>query len=208
MSFFWVVGTASLLTLGWLALVVIGVVREVDRLRRRLDLLEKALPGRVNRTGLPVGTVVPDFEGQALDGETVSSEDYRGEQHLVLFAHPGCTPCEQLVPILISRFVQGDVPPAIVVTQGDVTVHPNSWRQNGSSGGLRVLMQDRHSIAKKFGTFITPHLFVINPDGRVGAQGIVNSVGGGEGLSEGSGATRPNNFCWIGNESIGGMDHE
>lgn len=173
----WIIPAVSVIAVACLGLVLVGVVRELDRLRRRLDLVEKAFPGKINRRGLPVGAKAPEFTSADLAGRTVSTTSYVGDQYLVLFAHPGCAPCDDLVPPLAAHVVKNQRPRTIVVSQGATADHRGAWRPgNDSSDVFRVVLQQHSAIAKQFETFITPHLFVVNPDGRIGAQGVANSV--------------------------------
>ena len=173
----WIIAAVMVIAVAGLGLVLVGVLRQLDQLRRRLDLVEKAFPGKINRRGLPVGAEAPEFASADLAGRTVSTASYIGEQHLVLFAHPGCAPCDDLIPPLAAHVVKNQGPRTIVVSQGTAADHPSAWRPgNDSSDVFRVVLQQHSAIAKQFETFISPHLFVVNPDCRIGAQGVANSV--------------------------------
>jgi hypothetical protein len=54
------------LALIWVGLVLVGLVRQTDELDRRLTVVVAAMPGKINRLGLPVGALVPAFKGQHL----------------------------------------------------------------------------------------------------------------------------------------------
>ncbi len=161
--------------LAWLGLVLVGTVRQVEDLELRLAVLGMAMPGRVGRTGLPVGATAPGFEAPTLDGATFSSGTWRGREHLVLFAHPGCAPCETVVPEVLRSAGRGILPPSIVVSEGPA--HPSTWDGvSGAEGRAVVVLQERSAIARRFETFITPHLFVVGPSGRVLAQGVAGTL--------------------------------
>jgi peroxiredoxin len=161
---------------GWLSLVVLGLIRLVDDFDRRLTVVSMAMPGRIGRTGLKVGSVAPSFEAPSLVGGRVSSADWLGKEHLVLFAHPGCPPCETLVGTFGETINRWKFPPMIIVSEGEPGSHSEAWRQVcSSSGDVVVALQNRSSIARQFETFITPHLFVLAPDGTVRAQGVAST---------------------------------
>ena len=165
-----------LVLIGWLTLVVLGLIRLVEDLDRRLTVVSLAMPGRIGRTGLKVGSVAPSFEAPSLVGGHVSSADWLGKEHLVLFAHPSCPPCETLVGSFGDTINRWELPPMIIVSEGEPDSHSAAWKRVcGSSGDVVVALQRRSSIAKQFETFITPHLFVLAPDGMVRAQGVVST---------------------------------
>ena len=161
----------------FLLLVVLALVRQVDELDRRLTLVTMAIPGKVGRTGLRPGSSEPSFEGPTLPGGSFVSSDWSGREHLVLFAHPGCPPCETLFPELVPELRTGTLPPTVVISQGLATDHPAAWQEAVGGDDLVVVLQEGTSIARRFETFVTPHLFVIDTQGRVAAQGIASTLG-------------------------------
>lgn len=178
MTLLQVLGVAALtLILMWAGLILLGLVRQVDELDRRLTLVTAAMPGKINRLGLPVRAVVPSFEARTLDGVPWQSSSLAGQEHLILFAHPRCAPCEDLVPKLVREVGHGRLPRLVIVSEGAPDEHPQSWRDtSGSDGRVTILLQDRHSVAKLMESFVTPHFFFVGPDNRIVAQGIATSV--------------------------------
>src|SRR5688572_25051074 len=84
---------------GW---VLLHLLRQQGRLVLRLDALE-AMVGGVDagdRPGLPVGTPAPSFALPDPWGMVVILEELlaRGRPVLLLFADPGCGPCNELFP--------------------------------------------------------------------------------------------------------------
>jgi thiol-disulfide isomerase/thioredoxin len=157
--------------------VQLGLIRQVDDLDRRLTLVGMAMPGKAGRIGLRPGSLAPEIIGRTLEGDRFASSDWLGSEHLVLFAHPGCPPCESLVPDLIESVRAGALPPTVVVSEGPSEGHPEAWREpNVTGGSLAVVAQDHSAIARRFETFVTPHLFVVGPGGQIMAQGLANSV--------------------------------
>ena len=157
-----------------LAVVVAAMLRSLTRLRAHVDrapahAMSDALDG-----GLPVGTAVPRIEATALDGSPYGGDRWSGALRLVAFAHPGCPPCEDLVPGLIGGCEEGTLPPAIVVSRGDPSEQPAGWRRAGARAD--VVTEHADDVARRFDSFITPHVFVVTPQDRIGARGVATTV--------------------------------
>jgi AhpC/TSA family len=174
----WVLVLVGVLTtvVAFLGLLVLALIRQVDDLDQRLSLVSMAIPGKVGRTGLRVGSPEPSFQGQTLGGGSFASSEWSDREHLVLFAHPGCPPCETLFPELVRELRAGAVPPTVVISEGLPEDHPDEWKEAVGESDLVVLLQRNSSISRRYETFVTPHLFVVDPEGRVTAQGIASTV--------------------------------
>jgi hypothetical protein len=99
-----------------------------------------------------------------------------GREHLVLFAHPGCPPCETLVPEVIEDLGRGALPPTVIISEGPDEGHPPAWGEAAAAiDNLVVVLQARSAIGRRFETFVTPHLFVIETQGKVAAQGVAST---------------------------------
>jgi hypothetical protein len=165
------------LALIWVGLVLVGLVRQTDELDRRLTVVVAAMPGKINRLGLPVGALVPAFKGRTLDGHAWDSSSLADQEHLILFAHPGCAPCEELVPELISAVEAGHLPRTVIVSEGAASEHPEDWREvSDPAGRVTVLLQDGHSVAKRLESFVTPHFFLVGSDHRIVAQAVATTL--------------------------------
>ncbi len=174
----WVLVLMGVLTVavGFLGLLVLALIRQVDDLDGRMTLVSMAIPGRVGRTGLRVGSPEPSFHGQTLGGGSFASSEWSGREHLVLFAHPGCPPCETLFPELVRELRTGALPPTVVISEGSPEGHPDEWKEAAEGKAAIVLLQSKSSISRRFETFITPHLFVIDSEGHITAQGIASTA--------------------------------
>ncbi len=174
----WVLVLVGVLTVAvtLLGLLVLALVRQVDDLDGRLTLVSMAIPGRIGRTGARVGSPEPSFQGHTLGGGSFASSEWSGREHVVLFAHPGCPPCETLFPELVRELRTGPIPPTVVISEGRPEDHPLEWKEAAERNAPIVLLQSKSSISRRFETFITPHLFVIDPEGRVAAQGIASTA--------------------------------
>jgi hypothetical protein len=156
-----------------LAVVVAATLRSLTRLRAEVAV-DRARATDPLDGGLPVGTPAPPIEATALDGSRYTGDRWRGALRLVAFAHPGCPPCEELVPGLIGGCEDGTLPPAIVVSRGDPAEQPAGWRH--ATGRTDVVTEHGDDVARRFDSFITPHVFVVTPQDRIGARGVATTV--------------------------------
>lgn len=170
----WIVLALMLAAMVFMALTLAGALRAIDHLKQ-VDLVLRSndLP---EVGGLPIGSVAPTLEGGRLKGGHFTTQAFAGIRHLVVFAKPGCSPCERLVPAMISASVQGALPPTVVVSQAPPEEHPRSWQLADGSSRAQIVLETDHHLSRKFATYVTPHVFVIDEDGRVGAQGTADAV--------------------------------
>jgi hypothetical protein len=158
-----------------LAVVVAAMLRSLTKLRAEVERAPApsgafdALSG-----GLAVGSPAPPIEATALDGSAYTGDRWNGALRLVTFAHPGCPPCEDLVPGLIGESEEGSLPPAIVVSRGDPAEQPPEWRRPASRADL--VTEHGDDVARRFESFVTPHVFVVTPQDRIGARGVATTV--------------------------------
>ena len=144
------------------------------------ELLQEALDGRVRlstekslsesrleREGLKAGTPAPDFDLPAIDGETVSLADHRGERVLLVFSDPHCGPCNELAPALAR--LQDDARAAglqmVMVSRGELEEN----RQKRDEQGLEfpVAIQRGWRLSKEYGIFATPVAFLVDEHGVI-----------------------------------------
>ena len=152
-----------------LFLIVAGLVRGLDEARQAaLARLAPAQPGMT----------APSFRARTLDGEVFDSESMRGQEHLILFAHPGCRPCDDLVAEMASTVRAGQLPPMVLVSQAESDGSLGRWEAilPGESGSFRVVLEERASVSMDFGVEVRPYGFAIDPAGRIGAGAIANTV--------------------------------
>jgi len=151
--------------------LVLALLRHVGMLELRLEELSHLRVSRIQRDGLSPGTVAPQLTLLDEDGQEVAFAPPVGRRALVVLSQPGCGPCDQLVPHL-ERLVAADgAPDVTIITKGP----PGSW---AAPRGVRVLYQRRSEAMAGFRAFATPWAFLIGPDGRIAAQGIVNDLAG------------------------------
>jgi uncharacterized membrane protein YphA (DoxX/SURF4 family)/peroxiredoxin len=162
-----VVALAGVVALqGW---VLLQLLRQQGRIVLRLDAVE-ALAGGINagdRPGLPVGAPAPAFALPDPWGATVALDELlaRGRPVLLLFADPGCGPCNEVFGD-IARW-QRDWRHALtiaVVSAGSAEANRAKATEHGLA---HVLVQERREVAAAYATTATPSAVVVGADGRV-----------------------------------------
>jgi len=106
-----------------------------------------------------------------LAGETVSLQEFQGEQTLVLFWNPGCGFCSRMLDDLRVWDANPPVggPRLLVISTG--TVEPN--REMGLHGA--VLLDQRFAAGRAFGASGTPSAVLVDAEGMIASA---EAVGG------------------------------
>jgi peroxiredoxin len=163
--------------------------QDVDELVRELldkGLLDQAgsqssaLPIResqLEREGLSIGTIAPEFSLLDLEGERRSLAELRaGRAGIIVFSDPECGPCMALWPTLVSRYAEltAHNVALIVVSRGD----PDANRAKAQSLGapFPVLLQNHWEVSKDYAIFATPVGFALDSSGRVAANVAVGAM--------------------------------
>src|SRR5713226_2103740 len=74
----------------FLGFMVLGALRALGLLQWRLEQLEAITPSRLGRSGLKLGKNAPDFILPAIEGGTVSLDNFIGRKVLLVFTQAGC----------------------------------------------------------------------------------------------------------------------
>src|ERR1700675_3298046 len=90
----------ALLVLTWF--ILLGVFQKMSLLAWRLDQLDAVTPRRVGRDGVAIGAAAPDFELKDQFGRTIGLSGLVGNDVILVFTQPGCGPCEDILPELVS----------------------------------------------------------------------------------------------------------
>ena len=152
--------------LPWL-LIAIGTwlayqfVRQTGRILVRLEAIEQRIgPGsqskRQEGSGLPLGTIAPNFELPDLAGVRRKLSEFRGQDVLLVFFNPQCGYCTQMATDLAALPAEGSDRRAVpvVVTTGDGEEN----RKLVERYGIRclVLLQEQMEVAAMYGATGTP----------------------------------------------------
>ncbi len=173
MSTVWLVASALLWVLVLLlGFMLLGVLRGLALMRWRLEQLEATTPRHVGRSGLKPGQKAPDFTLPSVSGGEVSLHDFAGRTVLLVFTQSGCKPCHKVAPDLNRLKDAGEVQ-VVVINNGE----PEATREWAAEAKARflVLQQEKFSVSRRYEIFATPFAFLIDPQGVVASQGIVNN---------------------------------
>jgi hypothetical protein len=176
----WIAAGLSILIVAFLALVLAGVVRRLEELRGEVEELRRTqiVASDVDHPegGLAVGAAAPSFEAALEGGGHLSSSDLEGTTHLVVFADPSCTACDELVPDLLRAASAAEIPPAVVVGEAG-RVWPARWMpEPGTEDRAGVVRDEGGRIASAFGSHFSPHVFVVDEGGSITAQGPAGTL--------------------------------
>lgn len=191
MTGLWLVAFVAL----WALVVLIGLV-VLGTLRRITLLLEAAeasfgAAARASLGGLSVGSMVPVFAAQTVDGRVFFAEvDLEEERTGVLFLSRSCEACQVLADDLSRGFVPGDLGARLVVVSEDGT----TAREFARSAEVTVLVDENREVAEAFDARIVPRAFIVVQQRVVLAAGrpndwdtlrrLVATAGGGDGLAD------------------------
>jgi peroxiredoxin len=182
------ISTTALLTLvaGFIGLAVLSVVawfmvnllKQHGRLLLRLDSLEAQLadrgviayPARSGPAdGLAPGTVAPAFSLPELDSSTASLDDLLnpGLPLLLVFSHPGCTPCQTMLPALHAW----QTAHASALTIALISEGSDEDNRSASEHGIEhILIQRERETAHSYEAYATPSAVVVSRDGTIGSH--------------------------------------
>jgi peroxiredoxin len=137
---------------------------------------------RINRDGLPAGTLAPAFRLPGVHGGELSLEDYRGRRVLLVFSDPACGPCMELVPALEQLHRRTRSLQVLMISRGDLAANQAKVLQYGLT--FPIILQRHWEISREYGMFATPIGYLIDEGGiiaadvAVGAEAILTLASG------------------------------
>ncbi|MEM8606382.1 MAG: methylamine dehydrogenase accessory protein MauD [Myxococcota bacterium] len=159
-----------LLVLG-LAVTVFALTRQIGVLRERLAS-RRTLP---TRPKVGVGSQSPELVLTDLQNRLVRIGGKAAEdsQTLLFFLSPTCSDCRDLLPTL-ERVARAEVPrvKVILASEGDLEEHLAFFERDVPSALPYVLSAE---LGLAFGVGKLPFAVLINAEGLVTAQGLVNT---------------------------------
>jgi peroxiredoxin/uncharacterized membrane protein YphA (DoxX/SURF4 family) len=190
-----VVAVAGLAISGW---IIVHILGQNGRLLLKLDELEdqitaiaagKPVPSsaKSNATkrpepqrGLPIGAQAPAFRLEGLYGETHTLDSLRasGKPVMLVFADPGCGPCNALMPEVAGW--QKELASKLtiaVMSRGPVDKNLEKAQQHDLS---TILLQPDRTISDAYQALGTPSAVLVQPNGTIGSQ----VAGGSEKIRE------------------------
>jgi peroxiredoxin len=128
---------------------------------------------RLNRNGLPKGTLAPDFRLPRLDGGELSLAEHQGRQVLLIFSDPACQPCDELAPFLEQLHRTDSHLAVLMVSRGDREANQAKAAQHRLT--FPIALQRHWEISREYGMFATPIGYLIDEQGTIAAQVAVGT---------------------------------
>jgi peroxiredoxin len=134
-----------------------------------------------------VGQPAPDFALKDATGKTVKLSDYRGKHVVLEWTNPGC-------PYVRKHYDSGNMPATQkeAVAKGVVWLAINStaresgeymdparvaaWQQQRKAQPSAVLSDEDGVAGKAYGARTTPHMYIVDPQGRLVYAGGIDSI--------------------------------
>lgn len=134
-----------------------------------------------------VGQPAPDFTLKDASGKTVKLSDFKGKHVVLEWTNPGC-------PFVRKHYNSGNMPAtqkeamdkgvvwlAINSTEkgsSDYLEGPKlvSWLKEQKSTPSATLMDEEGTAGKAYGARTTPHMYIVNPQGRLVYAGGIDSI--------------------------------
>jgi thiol-disulfide isomerase/thioredoxin len=175
------------------ALVMLQLFRQNGRLLLRMDALEARLAvsnlgaaaalvpsAPIPPSGLPIGSIAPEFELLSLKGGKKSLQRLlsEGKALLLIFSSPNCGPCNALMPD-IAGWQSSLAAEVKIVLISDGGRDLNQAKAAGHRL-IDVFVEKKRKVAEKFHAFGTPTAVVIRQNGTVGSY----LVGGADAIRQ------------------------
>jgi peroxiredoxin len=135
-----------------------------------------------------VGQPAPAFTATDVDGRTVRLADFRGRHVVLEWNNPGC-------PFVRKHYQQSGNLPALqkaYTARGVAWLAVNSterghadylspadlrkWFADRDARPTAVLMDESGAVGRAYGATVTPHMYVIDPQGRLAYAGGIDSI--------------------------------
>jgi len=134
-----------------------------------------------------VGQSAPDFTLKDASGKTVKLSDYRGKHVVLEWTNPGC-------PYVRKHYDSGNMPATQkeAVDKGVVWLSINStekssweymeptklvaWQKERKAQPSAVLQDEEGTTGKAYGARTTPHMYIVDPQGRLIYAGGIDSI--------------------------------
>jgi peroxiredoxin len=134
-----------------------------------------------------VGQTAPDFSLKSAAGATVKLADHRGKYVVLEWTNPGC-------PYVRKHYDSGNMPAtqADAVARGVVWLSIDStsrssgeymeppqvaaWQQARKGRPTALLSDEAGTVGKAYGARTTPHLYIVDPGGRLVYAGGIDSI--------------------------------
>lgn len=158
---------------GWFML---HLLRQHGRILLRLDTLEEELAARGiiahpsltgSPDGLAPGVPAPAFALGNLHGGSTTLDDLlaAGLPLMLVFSHPGCTPCVAMLPEIADwQSAYGGALNIALISQGRADDNRAAFAEHGIE---RVLLQREREIADAYEAYATPSAVLVSKEGII-----------------------------------------
>jgi peroxiredoxin len=137
-------------------------------------------------TPATVGQPAPAFSATDVAGKTVSLADFKGRHVVLEWTNPGC-------PFVVKHYGSGNMPATQkdATSRGVVWLAINSttpehgdylrpaalaaWMQGQKAAPTHTLMDESGRIGRAYGARTTPHMYLIDPQGKLVYAGAIDS---------------------------------
>ena len=134
-----------------------------------------------------VGQLAPDFSLRDASGKTVKLSDFRGKHVVLEWTNPGC-------PYVRKHYDSGNMPATQkeALGKGVVWLAINStekssydyqepvklvsWLKERQSQPTALLMDEEGTAGRAYGARTTPHMYIVDPQGRLAYAGGIDSI--------------------------------
>lgn len=134
-----------------------------------------------------VGQPAPDFALRDAAGKTVRLSDFRGRHVVLEWTSPGC-------PYVRKHYDSGNLPATQrdAVARGVVWLSIDStakgsyeyleparlaaWQKERQAAPSHVLSDEEGTTGRAYGARTTPHLYIVDPQGRLAYAGGIDSI--------------------------------
>jgi peroxiredoxin len=154
-------------------------------MQRRLFALTLALAA-IGTHAATVGQPAPDFSLTDVNGKTVRLSDFKGKHVVLEWNNPGCPFVRKhyqgnLQALQKEFTAKGVVWLAINSTEdasGDYMSPPQlaRWMAEQKAAPTAVLMDEEGTVGKAYNARVTPHMYIVNPQGRLAYAGAIDSI--------------------------------
>jgi peroxiredoxin len=158
--------------------------------RRTLIAAALALAAGTALGSATVGQPAPAFTATDTSGKTVSLADFKGKHVVLEWVNPGC-------PYVVKHYGSGNMQGTQreAAAKGVVWLSVNStaadardflkpaemaaWMQQQKAAATATLMDADGKVGRAYGARTTPHMYIIDPAGRLVYAGAIDSIPSG-----------------------------
>ena len=131
-------------------------------------------------TGVRPGDRAPDFALKNQDGKDVKLSDYKGKIVVLQWFNEDCPFIQRhyeakTFSTLNSKYADRGVVQLAIDSTGASTAADNQKWVSSHALKFPILQDHDHQVAKAYGARTTPHMFVIDKDGKVAYSGAIDN---------------------------------